>query len=1303
MGRIEFALQQGDDTYLPIYTRYAKVLSGWTVGLLLSWRVSATPESPLTAALRSPIRAITASLAGRALDPINQARSHTDQAVAALEEKIIEPTVRVFPSVFTLQKPGIVSHDAVTKRFDISFVGLERFDLSEVDRIRIWVNGSLLHTWPFDYDRLYYFGSPEMFSIQTTQAIENSVVVNKQAWTPNDDFQTLPPNFVPFDIRFHASKDGTDFSNATVKANLVRYVPIVPYDGPTLDTPPWAEYPITEDISIPLSTALNATTLTVGNATRSELTRSEIRHTPLGFILLNGTYDFDVFVVLDDNTATTNLATARANFQISLYSTQQGAGSTEQTLTKTAVGYLRHAGDLAKQAVHARFRIKLYSENAPDANGPNIVNVRIKTDDAGTGEVQTATAAGGIIGIYQVNNSGLVGPKGDKGDPGTGTGTNSTATPQPVKATAAAGTSTHPSHDDHAHQIRFSPDGGLVWGPNDSVKVADEIRHRELLILKSKPTITYQAAPSAEAQFAAFATSSAGTSVGDKLIAGTFTPADLTGSETWYTTRTLPSLTGTAQYALLIRVLNTQDNHRFSLKLGAPVTGDFFLRMHARDADRVGTSGNFNLYAPGATAPLSVVATEKSTSTYHTAYHGQLPDETILNAAKASRATTDRAKILATSSTDENDIILIDPPTGGGGGLDQEAVDNRISALVNDDWILDLAQESRTSTDGGKLLATAPSNQDSVILVPPPPIVVVTDRNPEPVKATETRGTGTEAARNDHVHALKIATNGGLEFITGDSLRATGGSSVTLSSAAPALIQFQSGQAGSASTAARGDHDHGLRLDSDFFSYTTHLTASSSFGQWVSRVGSAADRIARYPPSPDDLNIHPENFPLIEVFTKVAHDATKVTNADIQPGEIIFSNDSDLLAIQVVLRLGATSTSTSTDEGIAQYQLRTGRRVFITTEELSNTSLTRIPATSWNGVLGSVGRAPNGAYVLNFDATTLNRITLTGGRVKILVESGIHAYVRSQVSDDAILDLAKAARVTADRGKFLGISASDENALALLDAPSGGGGGQTATQVNTLIEAGVQDWAEAGNNDPIPRSPKLNNVNDDFVLDLAQASRASADRGKVLGTASDNENNLTLLNLPPPGLTQTQVDARVSAGITDDAILDLGEAIRNSSDRGKILGVSRTNENALALLDNDPPAWVQAFTAAAQSIGNANETIVQTISITPRNASTRIFLQAHIDISTTMGGNTNARDVGFQLRLYHGSTQIASRSIRASRYADSEVIANSVSIEFLHSPTSSAAQTYTARFIRTNGNRTYSITNRQIIAREVLQ
>ena len=55
------------------------------------------------------------------------------------------------------------------------------------------------------------------------------------------------------------------------------------------------------------------------------------------------------------------------------------------------------------------------------------------------------------------------------------------------------------------------------------------------------------------------------------------------------------------------------------------------------------------------------------------------------------------------------------------------------------------------------------------------------------------------------------------------------------------------------------------------------------------------------------------------------------------------------------------------------------------------------------------------------------------------------------VDDDSVLDAAKSSRTSADRGKFLGVDASNENALALLDAPtSGGGGSASLTQVQQI-------------------------------------------------------------------------------------------------------------------------------------------------------------------------------------------------------------------------------------------------------------
>ena len=49
------------------------------------------------------------------------------------------------------------------------------------------------------------------------------------------------------------------------------------------------------------------------------------------------------------------------------------------------------------------------------------------------------------------------------------------------------------------------------------------------------------------------------------------------------------------------------------------------------------------------------------------------------------------------------------------------------------------------------------------------------------------------------------------------------------------------------------------------------------------------------------------------------------------------------------------------------------------------------------------------------------------------------------ITDGTVLDLAQPARLPTDRGKFLGTAADDENALALLEAPTGGGSGVDQT------------------------------------------------------------------------------------------------------------------------------------------------------------------------------------------------------------------------------------------------------------------
>lgn len=66
------------------------------------------------------------------------------------------------------------------------------------------------------------------------------------------------------------------------------------------------------------------------------------------------------------------------------------------------------------------------------------------------------------------------------------------------------------------------------------------------------------------------------------------------------------------------------------------------------------------------------------------------------------------------------------------------------------------------------------------------------------------------------------------------------------------------------------------------------------------------------------------------------------------------------------------------------------------------------------------------------------------------------------ITDDSILDLAQASRATGDRGKLLAVSSSNENQLALITAPSGGGtpaaNSITAAMARANTEAFAREW-----------------------------------------------------------------------------------------------------------------------------------------------------------------------------------------------------------------------------------------------------
>ena len=83
-------------------------------------------------------------------------------------------------------------------------------------------------------------------------------------------------------------------------------------------------------------------------------------------------------------------------------------------------------------------------------------------------------------------------------------------------------------------------------------------------------------------------------------------------------------------------------------------------------------------------------------------------------------------------------------------------------------------------------------------------------------------------------------------------------------------------------------------------------------------------------------------------------------------------------------------------------------------------------------------------------------------------------------------------------------------------------------------------------------------LTDEKILDVIQSTRTNADRGKVVGVSSTNQNDLDLVELPG------------EYSLTDEGMLDAIQATRTTADRGKTVGVSATDEDALVL--TEPPA-----------------------------------------------------------------------------------------------------------------------------------
>lgn len=202
----------------------------------------------------------------------------------------------------------------------------------------------------------------------------------------------------------------------------------------------------------------------------------------------------------------------------------------------------------------------------------------------------------------------------------------------------------------------------------------------------------------------------------------------------------------------------------------------------------------------------------------------------------------------------------------------------------------------------------------------------------------------------------------------------------------------------------------------------------------------------------------------------------------------------------------------------------------------------------------------------------------------------------------------------------------------------------TALRVRQAINAILPSWARIGNTDKIPET-------------------------KLPEAATE-------------GLNQSEVDARVQNAINTHA--------------------ADADAHHTPPVIPDPPAYIQTFTAADLSVSSATETVVQTIAITPRAAGTRVHITGHIDCEVTAGTNNATRDLGMEIRLYRGAVQLLARNHRGGKFASGELVRFHLDAKWLDTPSSTDEQIYTIRVVRLGGNRTWTISDRQLIAHEVL-
>ena len=196
-----------------------------------------------------------------------------------------------------------------------------------------------------------------------------------------------------------------------------------------------------------------------------------------------------------------------------------------------------------------------------------------------------------------------------------------------------------------------------------------------------------------------------------------------------------------------------------------------------------------------------------------------------------------------------------------------------------------------------------------------------------------------------------------------------------------------------------------------------------------------------------------------------------------------------------------------------------------------------------------------------------------------------------------------------------------------------------------------------------------------------------------------------LLTIPSSGVTN------LKNTITRGSLTDLDCDLRFGSNAD----VATSNTNlirrlvwSLKVLPTDPyrviapPITRQAYAAGNTVINDNAEHVLSQINITPRSASTRVDLEAYVETTATAGGGNEQRDLGTELRLYRGDTLVLSRQYRKGNYGRNEQINVSRSIHWIDHPNTTSQVAYTLRAVRQGFATSWTLSKRQMIAKEVL-